>query len=253
MTNPRPIDIERARRERTPQPAGNELFRALARARGEFPEIERKRTARVRLKTGDSYSYTYADLSDVFAAINPVLSAYGLNIFQWPEGETLYTEITHESGLSKIAEWPIKAMPARSLQDAQSYQSAVQVAKRYALTALLGIATEETVEGDPKTHRPEQGSAPVNTINDQFETADGRRMPKGANITGDMTPRQMAEEAARAIEAQFNEVKTAVGLNGVWNRNQMFIDKLAEKHSDLFDEIHDAFHSLLAQFEGDTE
>lgn len=253
MSNTRPIDIERARRERVQNKECNPLFKAMAQARGEFPDIERRRVARVRLKTGDSYSYTYADLSDVYAAINPVLSAYGLTVFQWPEGEVLHTEIAHESGASKVTTWPIKAMPARQLADAQSFQSAVQVAKRYALTALLGIATEETVEGDPKTHRHEGASAPVNTINDKFETADGRRMPKGANITSDMSPRQMAEEAGRAIEAQFAEVKTAVGLNGVWNRNQMFIDKLAEKHPDLFDSVHDAFHTLLAQFGGDGE
>lgn len=217
------------------------LFEALAKAKAEFPEIKRTRTATVRMKSGGSYSYTYADLADVFSATTPALSAYGLSVMQYPKGHDLHTMITHESGAVFNAEpWPIKPMPTRSLDNAQDFQSAVQVAKRYALTALLGITTEETVEGSMRTGRdlPEQ-------INDRFETGDGIRLPRGAKIERGWEPRRIAEEVARAIRAQFEEPKTQVGLNGVWDRNAAFIEKLRDKHSDLFSDIFDEFQKYM--------
>jgi hypothetical protein len=228
------------------------LIGALARARGEFPEIPRTRTAVVRMKSGGQYSYTYADLADVLNAVVPALSAYELAVRQYPESGDIVTEVWHSSGACLKSRWPIKAMPQRSLEDAQSYQSAVQVAKRYALTAALNISTEETVEGDPKAQRfareTKEAPNPLN-MDEHFETPDGIRSPKGARFTKEMTPRQKAEEAARAIEAQFDEVKTVVGLNGVWNRNQAFIDALSDGHGDLFQSVYDKFHSLCEQLE----
>lgn len=230
------------------------LFSDLAKARGEFPEIPRTRTAVVRMKNGGQYSYNYADLADVLSAVTPALSAYGLSVCQYPTGPEIVTEIAHSSGAIRKTTWPIKAMPQRGLEDAQSFQSAVQVAKRYALTAALGISTEETVEGDPKAQRfqKETKGAP-NALNENFETPDGVRLPRGAKFTAKMTQREKAVEAARAIEAQFDEVKTVVGLNGVWNRNQMFIDRLSEAHDDLFQSIYDKFHALCGEEKEPTE
>lgn len=224
------------------------LYGALARARGEFPEIPRNRLATIRMKAGGQYSYRYADLADVINATSPALAAYGLAVMQWPEGLNLKTMITHEGGASITTDWPIKAMPQRNLDDAQSFQSAVQVAKRYALTAALGISTEETIEGDEKAHKKiVQNEAESN--HDPFNEPDGIRAPHGAKVNAQMTKRQLAEEAARAIEAQMDEVKTAVGLNGVWNRNDRFIAKFQSDYDDLFQSIYDKFHSLMAGYE----
>lgn len=230
-------------------PEREKLFSALARARGEFPDIPRNRRATIRMKSGGQYSYAYADLADVFRATTPALAAYGLSVMQWPEGPNIVTTICHESGQSMSSSWPIKALPQRSLDDAQSYQSAMQVAKRYALTAMLGISTEETIEGDEKAHRKAQMEGSKSS--DPFEEDDGIRAPHGAKVTAGMTKREMAEEAARAIEAQMDKVKTPAGLNGVWNRNERFIAAFQERHDDLFQNIYDKFHSLLGAMEGD--
>lgn len=224
------------------------LYGAKAEARAEFPDIPKNRTATVRMKDGGSYSYKYADLADVFSAVNPILAANGLDVSQWPDGNTLMTRIAHSSGASEVTPWPIKAMPKRGLDDCQAFQSAVQVAKRYALTAILGIATEETVEGDMRSRSPNDG------INDKFETQDGLSMPRGAKITKDMSPREKAEEAARAIEAQFQDpkIKTQVGINGVWNRNERFINVLHDRHTDLFDNVLDIFRAEMGAREDDA-
>ena len=228
---------------RTPQ-----LNAALAKARGEFPDIPRNRVATIKMKSGGQYSYKYADLADVFNAIDPALAAYGLLVMQWPEGDSLQTLVAHESGEERVTQWPIKALPQQSLDTAQAFQSAVQVAKRYALTADLGISTEETIEGDARGHKV---VSPHPVAADPFIENDGIRAPVGAKVNSSMSKREMAEESARAIEAQFGEVKTIKGLNGVWNRNERFIDVFKERHDDLFQNIYDVFNSISEKMEAD--
>ena len=241
MAQTRPIDIERARRSKAAESAKvNPLYKALSDARGEYPEIPKTRTATVKMKAGGQYSYDYADLADVINAVSPVLSAFGLDFYQYPDGPNLMTVVSHESGLERSTPWPIKAMPLRNLDDAMSYQSALQVIKRYALQSALGISAEETHEGD---HSRKRGMP--KGINENFETEDGIRHPKGAKFTGKMTPREKAEEAARAIIEQFEDVKTQVGVNGVWSRNETFINALSERHSDLYDNVFETFHKYM--------
>ena len=224
------------------------LFGALARARGEFPDIPRNRVATIQMKNGGRYSYRYADLADVINATTPALSAYGLAVMQWPEGSELQTMITHESGQSKVFPWPIKALPKRDLSDTQSYQSAIQVAKRYAMCAALGISTEETIEGDEKAHKTIL-SGGREQQSDPFIEDDGIRAPHGAKVTASMSKEQKAKEAGRAIIAQFDDVKTEKGLNGVWSRNQRFIDVFQSDYDAIFQDVYDAFNSRLHAIE----
>lgn len=220
-----------------PRPAAKEsIFTAMAKARGEYPDIPKNRLATVKSDKAN-YSYRYADLSDVFNAIDPVLSAHGLTVCQFPVGSDLVTVIGHESGQTVEGRWPIKPMSKQTLDNAQGYQAAVQAAKRYALTAILGISTEETVEGDSRRKEYK--------INDDFQDGDGVRMPRGAKVTKGMTPAQMAEEAARAIIAQFSEPKTQAGISGAWDRNTVFIEHLAAKYDHLYQNILDAFSAAM--------
>lgn len=225
----------------TPAPVMHgSIYAALAKARGLYPMIVKNRVATIKSDKGQ-YSYKYADLSDVFTAIDPILSENGLTVMQFPDGQNLVTVIGHESGQAVQAAWPIKAMKGGDVGTAQGYQAAVQVAKRYALTALLGVSTEETVEGDQNRKL----ASIVDPINDKFEVGDGVRMPAGAKFAQGMTPRQKAEEAARAISAQFADAKTGKGLSGAWDRNGMFIDLLAERHDDLYQNVLDEFQTRM--------
>ena len=231
-------------------PSASHIYGALARARLEFPPIPRTRLAVIKLTSGGQYSYKYADLADVIDATTSGLSAHGLAISQTPNRDftAVLTYIYHESGGQILSRWPIKPMPKSNLDNAQSFQAAMQVAKRYALTAALGISTEETVEGDPKAIRNQQNRP---KLDEDFGTEDGIRSPAGAVLKEGMTPREKAEEYARAIEAQFDEVKTIVGLNGVWNRNDIFIARFQDAYDDLFQSIYDKFHAMSDEYGGE--
>ena len=95
-----------------------------------------------RVQTG-SYSYTYADLKSVLAQAREVLSQYGLAVHQTAhtvDGQPAITTIVwHRSGHRELYGPLIIPAPA----NAQAIGSSISYARRYALMAVLGLATED--------------------------------------------------------------------------------------------------------------
>jgi len=87
---------------------------------------------------------TYADLTSIWSACHKPLGDNGLTIIQttsWDEAHPLILETTllHTSGewvRGKLAMKPVK-------DDPQSIGSAITYARRYALSAIIGVCTEE--------------------------------------------------------------------------------------------------------------
>ena len=91
----------------------------------------------------------YADLQSVVEASRPSLVENGLSIVQCTEGNKLWTMLLHTSG-----EWVkgyIELKPMRQVKDKgweeshdpQSYGSCITYARRYAMAAIAGVATED--------------------------------------------------------------------------------------------------------------
>lgn len=86
----------------------------------------------------------YATLSSVRATITPVLSAHGLAVVQTnephgAEGACVVTTLMHESG-----EWIRgRLFVPVTKRDPQGFGSAITYARRYALAAIVGIASDE--------------------------------------------------------------------------------------------------------------
>ena len=115
-----------------------EIAAALAKAQGEFPAIPKNKTA----KAGP-YSYDYADLADIIAAVQPSLARNGIAHIQSVQAEgskiTVTTRLLHASG-----EW-IESDPLALTADSgkpQQAGSATTYARRYGLAAMLGVAPE---------------------------------------------------------------------------------------------------------------
>lgn len=136
------------------------LAKALVAFQGEATSPAKKRTAKVPTKSGGEYSYKYADLSDILADIKLNLKKNNLSVVQSAtsdgNGIGVQTMLIHDSG-----EW-IKSDPLiLPLQAAtpQAAGSAVTYARRYALSAILGISTEEDDDaGSAQGHQQEQRS-----------------------------------------------------------------------------------------------
>lgn len=122
-----------------------ELAAALAEAQGEYPAIVRRKTAEIKSDKGN-YKYSYADLAAVLAIVTPINKKHGLSVIQRPcwDGArlSLETRILHKSG-----EWINGLYPLPTIPKPQDMGSALTYARRYSLTSMLGIASEEDDDG----------------------------------------------------------------------------------------------------------
>ena len=121
----------------------NELAKALVKFQSEVPVIPKSQTAKIATKTGRDYSYTYADLSDIWLAIRKPLKENGLAVTQMltsnDSTDFINTKIWHESGETENETF---AIPTGG-KTPQEVGSVITYYKRYALSSALGISTEE--------------------------------------------------------------------------------------------------------------
>lgn len=123
------------------------LNAALAEAQGEFPAIPKDREVTVETKAGGAYSYSYAPLDSILGAVRPVLAKHGLALVQLLEddgrGPALRTELRHAEGGQLAGSFPLLKVP----ESPQALGSLLTYLRRYAITAILGIATETDDDG----------------------------------------------------------------------------------------------------------
>lgn len=135
-----------------------QLYAALAKAQGEFPPIPRSKTVRVKGKTKASadfeYTFNYAPLDAIIAAVRPKLTENGLSISQFLTSDdgrpAIQTIIMHAGGGSISGTLPIKTEGL----DPQGVGSLVTYVRRYALVSALGIASEDDDDGGAANRAP---------------------------------------------------------------------------------------------------
>lgn len=118
------------------------LFAALAGAQADFTTIDATRE-------NDYYHSKYAPLDTIWESVRPVLAKHGLCVIQEPlpstleVGVQLRTTLAHTSGewRSSIIIMPIDLGKEGKGKKAPAFGSAQSYARRYALTAVLGVAT----------------------------------------------------------------------------------------------------------------
>ena len=125
------------------------LFEALAKAQGKIESA-------LKDKRNPFFKSSYADLSSVWDACRLQLSENGLAIIQTVEGSkenmVLVTWLGHNSG-----EWIKSRLPLIVLKhDPQSLGSAITYARRYALSAMVGICADEDDDGEKAMNRKDK-------------------------------------------------------------------------------------------------
>lgn len=151
--------------EHTPPESGgiDKIAAALAAAQGAFEGASMSAT----VETPGGKKRPYATLSDVIAAVRQPLSANGLAIVQLvavsddSRSVVVTTRLLHASGQSLMSITPFPVRPGYKATeiDAQAVGSAITYARRYALSALLCIATEhdddaQSAVPSPQTSKP---------------------------------------------------------------------------------------------------
>lgn len=175
-------------KETTPVP--DSLAGALAALQSRLPPVSKDKTA----KAG-TYTYDYADLATVSAAIMPLMGSLGLSFSASPTltiGEhqqfvLLYT-LRHVSGQEIGGSYPLPD-PART--NAQQVGSAITYARRYCLCAITGVAPENEDDDGRSAARATPAWRPA------------REPEPAAEETGDQAPGIATPERVRAVLARF--------------------------------------------------
>ena len=127
----------------TMSPQVNEIAAALAKAQAVFPVVKKESKAEIRSARGN-YEYHYASLAAVIEAIRGPLAASGITYTQPIEegdGVTYVTTLLiHTSGQWLCSRFRI---PTADLIGPQAIGSYIGYARRYAITALTGVAIED--------------------------------------------------------------------------------------------------------------
>lgn len=192
----------------------NEIAPCWVAALNELRDISRDHTA----NTG-SYSYRYADLATAAQQAREVLVRHHLAVHQTAHGDQLgavkvTTTVWHVSG-QWIESEPL-VMPAKG--GPQDVGSAISYARRYALMAFLGLATDdddgagaqkaaqEAAKPHPLSDRVADVQTEMRRLTDtekgaMRDWADGRKLSPGAMLAD--------EKWLEHVEAYLDELKAA--------------------------------------------
>lgn len=120
-----------------------DLAAALAKAQGQFGNVPKNREVTVKTKTGGTYKFKYATLDAIGDSIRKPLADNGLSYIQavakTDAGMAIDTRLMHASG-----QWLQTVTPMKIENDGnQAIGSAITYGRRYALSALLGIVSDD--------------------------------------------------------------------------------------------------------------
>lgn len=143
--------------------AREQFFHALSGFQAKCPSIQKNRLAEVRTKSGAAYSYRFADFEQIVSTIRPALRDHGLS-FSFDTSQeggaiTVTCKLRHQLGHTEFSTFTCPtSSPSGQMSDQQKVGGALTFAKRYALTAALGIATADD-DSDAVGHEEEEEPA----------------------------------------------------------------------------------------------
>lgn len=236
------------------------IYEALAKMQGQLEATAR--TAQGQARGG---RYKYSTIADVWEAIRKPLSDNGLAITQTEglhEGWiTLTTTLRHSSGESLEGCRPIATVEG-AIRDPQAYGSALTYARRYGITALVGIAPADDDDGKAAKaagHQSAGKTQPAGLRGGQDKTppADDQIKLYGYPEDGTTVTKRYSRSIA-AVAAYIDDLEVAVQHNAsAWDTNQ---DGIAIAHKgaqvngrqDLLDRLDNIQGQAegLAQLEG---
>ena len=199
----------------------NELAKALAAAQGELEPAEKNATAAIGEK--GKLSRKYADLTAMIDAVRKVLPKHGLSIAQIvlpTEGVAhVRTMLMHESGQWLASECRMPYDNTGSKNTVQSMGSAITYARRYSLSALVGVVADDDDDGEPpRRNAPEPAPQPK---------------PERVNLA--------------ALAKALSEVRDGTGFVACYNRH-----RITEGHPD-YEAVKNMFGKKRREIEAKAE
>lgn len=177
------------------------LYTDLAKAQGEFKAVPRTQTASFTSQKGDDIEYSYAELSDFIDIVRPILSKHGLGFFQRLKKDDggkweLETVLFHKTGASINAMHPVLQQDNKLLSIMQRLGVAETFARRYALSMITGMASEEDVDETKPAYDENEVDDDIRGIQRRIDSADVKQAK-----TKNKTARALYEELQQDIDS----------------------------------------------------
>lgn len=207
------------------------LAAALAAFQAEIPLIGKTNTAKVPMKSGGGYSYTYADLATVTSIVLPLLAKHGLAWTAMPTvadtgGLVLDYRLLHESGESVGGQYPLQG------GSPQQVGSAITYARRYCLTAVTGVAPTDD-DDDAAAAQRAYHAAPARSV-----ASEPVRAPSGASAA--VAAHRAASDAPGMSAADILAIKSLGELRGLWPHFSEAQRAVAAKHANTLADLEAA-------------
>jgi hypothetical protein len=124
----------------------------------------------------------YMTLDSIFHAVRPALAKEGIFITQHLAGDSMTTMLIHESGQFLASKFPFQNMNGSGTNNLQNLGGGLTYLRRYALTAILGIAADEDNDGEGSTlSKPE-------TKSNEPKANEPEKWLNRTNKAGEITP-----------------------------------------------------------------
>lgn len=200
-----------------------ELAGALAAAQAELP-------AAIKGSVNPHLKNKYADINSVYTAIREVLPKHGLAVIQTmlpTDGSKAHvrTMLAHKSGQWIAGEC---VMPLDRQGGAQGMGSAITYARRYSLSAIVGIVTEEDDDGNCAQGR-------VQKQNVQQDRAQAK----------ENNPEPMTDSQSKALMAYFSK-KYTKGSNE--DKRNAYLKELSEFFERPIKSSRELTKTMVSQF-----
>jgi len=153
------------------------LSDALAKAQAEMTSITKDRT-------NPHFKNRYATLDAILDTIRPTLAKHGLSVVQGASEQTtgfnVETWLIHSSGeyIGNVVAVPV------SKQDAQGVGSALTYGRRYGVSALLALSTDEDDDGEAAVKKATPKAEPKPEPKKAEPKAEDEHTPIGAKWDG---------------------------------------------------------------------
>ncbi len=175
----------------------NELLSALTKFQASDPRIENSKKA---------YNYKYAPLEKVIEVVRPLLEEQGLGFQQYVELSDdskrvfVTTILFHESG--QFIEYEPLGLPVdynnKSVNAPQAVGISITYARRYALSSVLGINSEDDTDGKAPSRGNSKEQKPIDELRKLYKSSQEAKkkldkvMKDEGNLAELTAARQMA-------------------------------------------------------------
>lgn len=130
-------------------------------------------------KDSKGYGYNYASLDHIVEVITPLLKANSLGYTHTFDGSDIICTLFNTEGETLISRLTLPQEALKGMNMSQSMGASITYARRYTLSAILGLVTDEDTDGVVKTPPAKQN------VSDEekkkwfnIETFDGKPIEK---------------------------------------------------------------------------